>query len=267
MSKTPQRRKVPAVRKTVQILWYLAKSEQGGRASHIASALGIFPSTCTHILHELLLAGFVTYDDASRIYRIGPTISEIAGYTSAVNSIGLTSRPILRSLASEFPVTSSLIERTYGDQYLMVVEAERAQSGPAIYVSPGNRVPILAGAAGQCVAAYSSFEPAQLRREFDRVRWEVPISFEDWQSQLDIVRERGYSIDKNFFRGATVVAVPVFSFERMTRMVAATFISSNVGRELEQRIIEALHNAARAIEAAMGENGEAMPSHREARRG
>src|SRR5690606_1971633 len=137
MTKTPQRRKVPAVRKTVQILWYLAKAELGSRASHIASALGIFPSTCTHILHELLLAGFVTYDETTRLYRIGPKISEIASYTSAVNSIGLASRPILRALASEFPVTTSLIERSYGDQYLLVMEAEQAQSGPAIYVSPG----------------------------------------------------------------------------------------------------------------------------------
>ena len=67
-------RPVPAVKRSIEIRFHLAKAEKSHGVSRIARDLGILPSSCLHILRELVAGGLARFDAERKTYSLGPGI-------------------------------------------------------------------------------------------------------------------------------------------------------------------------------------------------
>mgnify|MGYP000329906945 CR=1 FL=1 len=111
-----------------------------------------------------------------------------------------------------------------------------------LQVDLGSRFPILISATGRLFAAFNVKEPDELRREFDKLVWDHPPSYDDWCKEIEQTRTQGYAVDRGtYISGVTVVAVPVFNAAgRMTRSLVAIGISERLGDAEVPRLAKAL---------------------------
>lgn len=80
-----------------------------------------------------------------------------------------------------------------------------------IAVKVGYRVPLLSGGVGRCIAAFSKMPESEMRTEFERVRNQNTIGFEDYVRDLEAVRTNGWAIDRGTFKSGVIsVASPIF---------------------------------------------------------
>ena len=66
----PVVKRVPAVRRAGAILWELSNRAAPMNLSQASRAVGVIPSTCLHILRELVSARLVSYDSNSKTYQL-----------------------------------------------------------------------------------------------------------------------------------------------------------------------------------------------------
>ena len=97
-------RAVPAVRRGVAILYYLAGTTEERGVSRIARDLGMLPSTCLHILRELAAGGLVTFDAARKTYALGLGVLTLSRQFSRKHTFAQLAQPHLERIAREFNV-------------------------------------------------------------------------------------------------------------------------------------------------------------------
>lgn len=231
-TKPGNRRQVPAVTRAVAILRFLARSDDPVGVNPMARALDLVPSTCMHILRVLQDEGLVDFDSETKRYSIGIGILPLARSALQKNTFSTLVQPRLSELSAQFGVTTIATQLTELNQ--MVVIALAQSSMPfRLQVDLGSRFPALISATGRLCAAYNGQSEAQLRKEFDKLVWDQPPSFADWQGQIATARTQGYAVDQgSYISGVTVLAVPVFSSAgKMVRSLVAIGISERLQPE------------------------------------
>ncbi|MCA0873052.1 IclR family transcriptional regulator [Seohaeicola saemankumensis] len=250
------KRQVPAVTRAVAILRFLARSDEPVGVNPIARELELVPSTCLHILRVLLDEGLVEFDSRTKRYSIGIGILPLARSALRKNTFSVLVQPLLSDLSEEFGVTS--IATQLAEPAQMVVIALSQSTLPfRLQVDLGSRFPILISATGRLFAAFNVKEPDELRREFDKLVWDHPPSYDDWCKEIEQTRAQGYAVDRGtYISGVTVVAVPVFNAAgRMTRSLVAIGISERLGDAEVPRLAKALLELRDRIETMQAETG------------
>lgn len=240
-------REVPAVRRATAILRHLARHAEGMTVSHVARDLDIIPSTCLHILRELMAAHLVAFEPNGKTYRLGLGLLLLAKELSRHDVFIQTAQPLLERFAHEYGVSTSAQQRD-GEESV-VVAAVTASEG--LEAPLGLRVALLSSASGEVYAAHSSWTPAQLRSRFDRVRWQNPPSFDAWLKDVAQVRTQGYAIDPGHFRvGVTSIAVGVPSKDgSVWRMISLGIVSAQLDAKRTATLVKALRETAANIAA------------------
>ena len=106
-------------------------------------------------------------------------------------------------------MTATLWQRAGKDRVVLVDRADH-DAAVRVHMSVGQRLPMYVAALGRCMAAYSGLTRAEIKRQFQSLRWENPPTFEQYWSDVEQVRIDGYSIDEgHYVRGVTTVSVPV----------------------------------------------------------
>lgn len=250
------RRQVPAVTRAIAILRFLARSDAPVGVNPMARELGLVPSTCLHILRVLQEEGLVEFDSRTKRYAIGIGILPLARAALQKNSFSAVVQPLLSDLSQRFGVTT--IATQLAEPAQMVVIALSQSNLPfRLQVDLGSRFPILISATGRLFAAYNVKDPAALRREFDRLVWDHPPSFADWQAEIERARAQGYAVDRgSYISGVTVVAVPVFDTAgRMTRSLVAIGISERLDAPELDRLAAALMALRDQVETMQNDTG------------
>jgi DNA-binding IclR family transcriptional regulator len=244
-------RSVPAVRRAAGILAHLAARGGGCSLSEIARELKIFPSTCLHILRELIAAGLVSFESNGKLYGLGPSILVLASHLNRNDIFVRNAQLLLDEITRKYKISSigSLVDKS---GHIVVVAAANT-SGP-IHFETGNRVPALSSATGRCVAAFSNWSPETLKERFARVRWERAPDFKKWLKEVEATRKRGHSIDRgDFFKGLTVVAAPVTRADGSAiHFISATVISAHLKASDEARIVTVVKQAAAQLSRILG---------------
>src|SRR5690606_16148481 len=87
-----------------------------------------------------------------------------------------------------------------------------------IHMPVGQRLPILVGAVGRAVAAHLDLSTEELRKGFDALRWQGPLTFEEYVEQVERAKRLGYGFDKgNFAPGVNTVAVVIVDHAGIVR--------------------------------------------------
>lgn len=201
---------VPAVAGAIKILRHLAASDAPVGATALARQLGLNPSTCFNILRTLLRADLVRTDADAKTYQLGLGVLDLARAAFAHGGDFTFAAPLLRQLAMRYGVTVTLWKPSGPDRMLLAL-IEESDAVMRIRMSVGQRLPVLLGAMGRVNAAFGGMEDAELRRRFDTLRWQRPMTFEQFAKEVKETKKRGWGIDDGgIVSGVWTVSAPVF---------------------------------------------------------
>lgn len=243
---------VPAVKRAADILTLLAGQSHPMTLSQVSLAAGILPGSCLQILREMANARLVAFDPRYKTYRLGPQLVELAKAVMRQDPFAECATPYLTEIANRYGMTATATALC-DPQHVACVALAQPPVAMSLHVTLGGRVPALSGAAGRCIAAFGDVPAATLNRVFSKVRWQVPLSFEQWLKEVDEVRRLGYSEDRGAFtRGVTTVAAPVFAKDDSVRgVIGVGAISAQLEDRLKGRLITSLRRAAVEISAQL----------------
>jgi|ThiBio_1000_plan_1041568.scaffolds.fasta_scaffold00921_9 DNA-binding IclR family transcriptional regulator len=200
---------VGALANGLAILRYLNEAPGPTGVNQIARDLKINPSTCFSLLRTLLHFNLITLDQNTKTYGVGLGFLELAGRSLERGGYVSLIRPSLESLAQRHRVTLTLWQ-PYGEDRVILVDRADNHSAIRVHMSIGQRLPLLVGALGRCMAAFSEFSEEEIERRFLRIRWQDAPPFVDFLSDVEACRKQGYAIDKDrYAKGVTTVAAPI----------------------------------------------------------
>lgn len=241
-------KRVPAVKRAAAILWELADRSTPMNLSQISRSVGVIPSTCLHILRELVSARLVSYDLNSKTYQLGSGINDLAKSATRLNNFAELVKPRLQSIAKRFNMTVTATSKI-DDQHLALVAFANPPHSISIKVTLGGRAPLMSGASGRCFAAFGGMSEKQIRQNFGKVKWVHPIDYEQWTAQVEQSKIDGYSQDREgFVEGVTAIAVPVFMPDgSVSHTIGVIAITAQLEARSREEIVLALKQAAEDI--------------------
>jgi len=160
-----------------------------------------------------------------------------------------TVRPMMERVAQEHGITVSLLRRIK-DNRSMIVQIAVCAAPVRISLSAGQILPLLLGAQGQVMAAFSGLDAQELRRQFDLLNFGHPLSFETFMTNVEETRRRGWSVDEGYIvRGTVSISVPIFDRVRLPIFAcSATMFSGQYDVDNSIRIAQNLRAIGDAIE-------------------
>lgn len=244
----PRVRPVPAVSRSIAILRYLGRSPSPVPLKSIANELGLVTSTCLHILRVLVDEGLIKVEPGTKQYSLGVGMLALARSVIERSPFPQLAQPILDRITKTWGVTTIGVEVT-GLEHMVVLALARSQAPFSLHVDVGSRFPALISATGRLVAAFSDVGDKELERRFKALRWDQPPDIETWRSEVEAVRRKGYSIDRNtYISGIVVVAVPVFDVSgRMTHSLVATGVADRLSASQSQVLAKEFQLEAQAL--------------------
>ena len=227
--KTVRVRPVPAVSRSIAILRLLGGVKQDLGVKAIADELGLVPSTCLHILRVLVSEDLVRVDPGTKRYSLGSGMISLAKSVLEGGGFVRLVQPALDRVASTKGVTAIGVEIT-PRQTIVVLALSKSNQPFRLHVDGGSEFSGLVSATGRLMAACSGETWTLLRKKFSATPWDKAPSFEAWKKEVELARDRGWSVDRdNFVSGLTAVAVPVFASNgRLTHTLVATGLSSQM---------------------------------------
>jgi DNA-binding IclR family transcriptional regulator len=208
---TAQKRtpKMGSVASAIALLRLLSEREQPLGVNAIARELSLAPSSCFKILKSLLVEDFVEFDTRTKSYSVGCGAIAVAHRALDSSRAFSNMRPLFEELAYDHSIAVGLWRLVRNSRMVLIGFVE-GRSQMRIHMSIGQRVPRLVGAMGRAVAAHLDLPKDELRREFDTLTWQSPLSFADYVMQVEQAKRVGYGIDEgNFALGVSTAAVAV----------------------------------------------------------
>ena len=242
-------REVPAVTRSIAILRLLGRTQQPMGVKAIADELGLVPSTCLHILRVLVEEELVNLEPQTRRYSLGSGMISLA--RSVLEGGGFTQlvQPALEQIAHQHGISVMGVEIT-PRQTVLVLALAHSEQPFRLHTDVGSQFSTWVSATGRLMAAHSGETWVQLRKRFKQIPWDQAPTFDTWKKQVELARERGWSVDRdNFMSGVTVLAVPVFAtVGRMTHTLVAVGLSGHFSATVMQSVVAQMSQAAREVE-------------------
>ncbi|WP_242123940.1 IclR family transcriptional regulator [Sphingobium sp. Sx8-8] len=227
----PARAPVSSVVQAMAILRHLASLSEGAGVNGIARATGINPSSCFNVLRTLLLGGMVTFDPATKLYRLGPGVVDLARRAMGGESLVRLARAPMARIAERYEATIGLW-RSSGRDRLTLIELAESGAATRIHLMIGQRQPAVAGATGRAVLAARGVDRDAVARAYGEVRWRQAPGEDAFFAQVEQARQRGWAEDHgNINHGISTVAATVTDIDGEVRFVLSASIFS--GREGE----------------------------------
>jgi DNA-binding IclR family transcriptional regulator len=239
--------RVPAVRQALQVLRYLAKTGRPASVSMVARETGLSPSTSFNLLRTLTEETVVAFDPAVKTYQLGLGLLEIAAALLNRDDV-LLIRPLLESIAARHHALITLWRVTSHDR-ISLIDRMYGNSEVSIAMRVGSRVPTLAGAIGRSFAAATRPPLADLRRGFGLLRWQTPLSFEEFLADVERAAEDGFGIDLDHWtRGVHATGTVVLDRSGTAKLaIGGLAIAGQLSLEGLRRLGHELRDAARLI--------------------
>lgn len=190
----PARAPVGPVVQAITILRHLGVFGTGAGVNAIARATGIGPSSCFNVLRTLAGEGMVSFDPATKLYRLGQGTVDLARLAVQGDGVVSLARPAMQRLAARVDATVGLWRLTAADRLVLVALAD---SGAAtrIAMAIGQRQPVGAGATGRAVLAARRLSAAAIRAAYAGIIWRVAPGEAAFLAQVRAAEAQGWACD------------------------------------------------------------------------
>lgn len=220
----PKGKVVGAVVNAAKIMRFLRATGGPATVTQITRGVEINPSTCFNILRTLIQEDFVQFDSTSKTYQLSLGLVGLAHGALEYSSQLHILKPLIEELAHKHRMTAAIWRRV-SDNRMMLVAAAESDAPIRIYARAGSRSPLLLGASGRVLTAYSSLDRPALKERFEELRLARPLDFETYLEQLDEVRRTGYAIDDGYVTPGTItIAVPVLESSDTVNFACAAIL-------------------------------------------
>ncbi len=239
---------VGSVESAVRILNYLGQSPHPMRLRDIARDLSLNPSSCLNILRTLARDDVVHADPATKTYGLGMALVGLAGTALGRDLRVIAARRRLEEIATRHHVSAMLWRRS-GEAEMLLLALATGGAGWRVQVEVGSRAPLLQGSMGRVMANHVLWERGELKRSFAQLRWDIPFDFAEYQKQIAIAKERGWSVDdRHYNRSMVGICVPIIESDSSCQSVLTVAMLANSHTAADQTaIIDDLRDAAAAL--------------------
>jgi len=241
---------VPAIERAVALLALFKDGQPDWSLAELNQRLGLPKSSVYTIATTLAHHGYLERDPASRRYRLGTALLELAHYVPNQPRLPDLARPHLLRLRDALGETAAL--GLYVDGHATLIEIAESRQMVTISAPVGKRLPLDAGCFGKLFLA-SLDGAALIERLAQRPpRIYTPRTIVDpgkLRDELAQVRAQGYAADdQEYLEDVWACAAPIRQNQRLTAAIAAIGIARRMDAAARERAIESVRAAAWAIE-------------------
>lgn len=232
-----------SLEKSLDVLDIFVECNTGLTLKEIAARTQLNTSTAFRIVNTLERRQYLTRNEASKQYRLGPKALAL-GYSShwTENVVTLT-KPYLRRLQQIFNETASVYVAE-GDSRICLDHVESTHALRRV-IPMGESLPLYKGAAGKILLAWAPKE--------ERNRIIVQYGHLS-ESEFTSIRHNGYAITQDESEhGLFALSVPIFNFEE--QVVASLTIAGPTMRfydSIRQKMLFTLSQYAYEISHSLG---------------
>jgi DNA-binding IclR family transcriptional regulator len=231
-----QSAKPNTVASAIAVLRLLGKSDQPLGVNAIARELSLAPSSCFKILKTLQTEEFVYCDTVTKLYSLGTGAIALARNALDPSQAYTTVRARLEQAAQELELAVGFW-RVLPNRRIVLAGFAEGTTQMRIHMSVGQRLPMFMGAVGRAFAAQLNVATDELQNEFNKLRWNVALSFEEYAAEVARAKEKGYALDQGHFApGVTTAAVAIADGSRAVRygLSAIMFSGQRDERQIDQ---------------------------------
>lgn len=221
---------VPAARRALRVLTFLAGQPEPVALDHIARAVGMPRSSTYQLVNVMVAEGYVTHLEDDHRYGLGLAAFEVGSGFSRQAPLQRIARRPLAGLVDDLGESAHLAT-LYGADVVYVLE-ERAPGRPSLVTDVGVRLPAHLTASGRAILA--QLPPSQVRALFPEQAAFVsrtgsgPMSLTALTSLLAGTRQRGWATeDGDVTPGFSSIAVAVL--DAASHPVAAVAVTYETG--------------------------------------
>lgn len=213
---------VKPVENAIRILRLLGNSGRPSTVTIIARELGINMSTCFNILKTLVATNVLDFDPDTKTYAISAGAVGLANGAILTGGVAGEMQRRMEEVAHRFGITVGLWRRVGEDRVLLVWLVE-SPTAVRIMLRLGQRLPLLIGASGRVMCAFSRFSEEEIEHRFASLRWHTPMALNQYRAEVAQARKQGYAIDNGIFiRGALGIAAPIFERDGSVRSIISS---------------------------------------------
>lgn len=232
--------KAPAISRAIAVLRLLGDSDAPLGVNSIAQELGLAPSTCLYVLRALVAEELVSFDPETKLYSQEAGVLALAKPWLRRNRFTALAQPVMDNIGRSFGVTVAGMH-IVGLHHIVVVAVSQSTAGVQVNIQIGSRFPALISATGRCVAAFGGHLEEDLETRFKSLRWDVPLTYDQWRSQVEQTRKVGFAVDDgNYMAGLTVVAAPVWTLGKLSHALVAVALGGVLKRNGQPKLQKAL---------------------------
>jgi DNA-binding IclR family transcriptional regulator len=241
---------VPAIDRAIAILDLFKDGRPDWSLAELHQRLGLPKSSVHTIVTTLAHHGYLERDPASRRYRLGAALLELAHYVPNQPRLPDLARPHLLGLRDTLGETAAL--GVYVDGHTTLLEIAESRQMVTISAPVGKRLPLDAGCFGKLYLA--SLDKATLAELLAQrpPRIYTPRTIVDTgklRDELAQVRAQGHAIDdQEYLEDVWACAAPIHQGRRLTAAVAVIGIARRMDTAARALAIESVRAAAWAIE-------------------
>ena len=250
----PSTEPMKSLRTGLRVLLEFEQNQRDFGVTELAQRCDLSKSQVSKILGALVDSGLVVQDPATRMYSVGQRCYVLGSRFTTYDSLCQAATPVMRELLNRTG-HSVRLSVPDGDHSLYLIGLE----GP-MFMDTGWRsassVPIGASSAGRVLLAFLT--PERCSQLLDIPVPEITRNTVRDRPTLEKLvtnaRRDGYSVQRNETSlGLGVVSVPLFKDgQQIVGALGLAFPSHHVAVDDEAALIEALHDAARAISQRLG---------------
>jgi DNA-binding IclR family transcriptional regulator len=242
---------VPVIVSTGRILQYLSSYEnRKSSLSEISQALNISKSTCFRILRTLEDMNYVSYDKQSKRYSLGAYLVVLGSRALEQLDYLTLGKKYLQKITEETGLTSAIVQKI-GDENVVYVTKEEADSAVRISVAVGKQFHITQISFGKCFLAFTSEKErmAILSKGLVKLTDNTITDVDEYLEELNRVRKQGYAISREeYIVGINAVSAPVFRPDGEVLMVLCCLgIAAHFPEEKMHEVGQMLRDAGKEL--------------------
>lgn len=237
--KAPTAMLTQSVTRALAILSCFSSSEPELRVIDFAKKLGLTQSNVSRLLTTMVSIGYVTKNEQTGYYRLGPEIITLGGIALNNYDIRKQALPELYEIERQIRIDANLAILDRGTIfYLAHVDS---YDSPRMYTFNGSRNPLHCTAIGKALLASMTEDEARellAGEPLKKYTEHTIVSVDELMEELENIRKQGYAVEcEELALGRACVAVPVM--DRTGKAVAGISISGPLSKmKLDERLEE-----------------------------
>ncbi len=209
---TKQRKTIGSVIKAVEIINYIAESDQEMGATEISDGLGYGVSATYHLLNTLKESNFITQNERTKKYQLSLKLWQLGMKAFSQNNLGTALRQFLTKLKKETGETSNLT--VLDRKSIVYIAQEESDKLIKMFTKTGATAPLHCTASGKIFLAYmDDVKREEILKDYIMTRFTKNTITTKKQLLLELkeIKDKGYGFDiEERDEDVSCIAAPIF---------------------------------------------------------